>query len=313
MADSTPQLRVVKGSSEADINTLNQWMRSQPWYQQLLQQWGVNPASVKLSEDQRKAIIKAAQAAGVQVDEGNIEVDPAGNFNPIGHKARNFAIGAGIAGAAIGAPYLIGALTSGGAAGAGAAGAGSAAGGAAAGTAGAAGAGAGAGVSGAALGAGAASAAPSLWSKIAGPLISTAVPAAAGLIGTKMQVDANQKASDAEAKAAQDALDWQKQQYGVRQEQLAPTIGVGNAARVRLGELMGLAAPEGGWHAPAATQPTAPQGVIPPAGQTPATPAPPTLVTMKAPNGQVAQVPSDQVPHYQQQGAQVVPAGLPAY
>lgn len=154
-----------------------------------------------------------------------------------------------------------------------------------------------------------AAATPSLWSKIAGPLISTGIPAATGLIGTKMQVDANKAASDATAKAAQDALDWEKQQYGVRQEQLAPTIGVGNAARLRLGDLMGLQAPEGGYHAPAVTQPN---GVAvtnaPPVVPTSGTPAPaaPQMVTMKAPTGQVSSVPADQVQHYQQLGAQVV-------
>ena len=114
--DLTAPRSVVKGSSESDINSLNAWMRSQPWYQEQLAKWGVNPSSVKLSDAQRQQLVSLAQQNGVQVDQGNIEVDPAGNFNPIGHKLRNTLIGAGVAGAAIGAPYLLGALGGGGAA-----------------------------------------------------------------------------------------------------------------------------------------------------------------------------------------------------
>lgn len=54
--------------------------------------------------------MRAAQAHGVVIDEGHIEVDPAGNFNPIGHKMRNFLIGAGIAGAGLGGAAALGAF-----------------------------------------------------------------------------------------------------------------------------------------------------------------------------------------------------------
>ena len=106
--------RVVKGDSEAAIDAVNQWMRAQPWYQAQLQQWGVDPSRVKLSEAQRNQLVALAQANGVQVDQGNIEVDPAGNFNPIGHKLRNGLIAAGLGGAAIAAPFALGALAGGG-------------------------------------------------------------------------------------------------------------------------------------------------------------------------------------------------------
>lgn len=109
--------RVAKGDSESSIDQVNQWMRSQPWYQAQLAQWGVNPNSVKLTEAQRNQLVALAQANGVQVDQGNIEVDPAGNFNPIGHKLRNGLLAAGIGGAAVAAPFALGALAgSGGAA-----------------------------------------------------------------------------------------------------------------------------------------------------------------------------------------------------
>lgn len=124
--------RVWQGDSEASIDSVNQWMRSQPWYQQQLQAWGQDPNNVHLSDQQRQQIVRLSQANGAVVDEGHIEVDPSGNFNPKGHKLRNALIGAGLgAGAIFGAPALIGALGSG--AGAGAAGAAGAAGSGAAG------------------------------------------------------------------------------------------------------------------------------------------------------------------------------------
>jgi hypothetical protein len=119
--------QTVQKGNEYTIDQQNQWMRSQPWYQQFLQQNGQRPDSVRLSKSQSQQLLRLAQANGMRVDEGSIEVDPAGNFNPIGHKLRNGLIAGGIAGAAIAAPFAIGALS--GAAGAG--GAATAAGGAA--------------------------------------------------------------------------------------------------------------------------------------------------------------------------------------
>lgn len=103
-----PQPQLGYGhQTEATIDQVNQWMRSQPWWQQIKGQSG------DISESQKRAILQQAQANGVVVDQGDMEIDKAGNFNPIGHKLRNTLIVAGIAGAAIAAPYVIPALTSG--------------------------------------------------------------------------------------------------------------------------------------------------------------------------------------------------------
>lgn len=93
--------RVWGGDSEVSIDRVNQWMRSQPWYRQQLAAWGQSPSNVRLSGAQRQQLLRLAQANGVTVDEGDIEVDPAGNFNPKGHKLRNTLLGAGIGAAAL--------------------------------------------------------------------------------------------------------------------------------------------------------------------------------------------------------------------
>jgi len=107
MADASA--RVMGGDSERSIDSVNQWTRSQPWYQEQLARWGQRPDSVKLSKQQSAELVRLAQANGVQVDEGDIEIDPGGNFNPRGHKMRNTMIGLGIAGA-VAAPFVAPAL-----------------------------------------------------------------------------------------------------------------------------------------------------------------------------------------------------------
>lgn len=97
-----PPLDVRQTSSEADINSVNEWMRAQPWYHQLLTSMGQDPAQgIHLSNDQAQQVMQAAQANGIQVDMGDIEVDPSGNFNPKGHKLRNALIAAAIGGGAL--------------------------------------------------------------------------------------------------------------------------------------------------------------------------------------------------------------------
>lgn len=192
------------------------------------------------------------------------------------------------AAAAVAAPYLLGALGggAGGYIGADVASTAASAGGAGA----------------AAAGAGAAAASGGLWGKIAGPLVSTGIKAATDLYGTKMQVDASKQAAETAAKAAEEALAWQKDVYGQRQTQLAPAIGVGNAATLRMGDLMGLQAPEGGYAPPPSSQPAP---AAPPAAPAPvSTPVPAApAVKMRAPTGQIAMVPQDQVDHYRALGA----------
>jgi hypothetical protein len=145
--------------------------------------------------------------------------------------------------------------------------------------------------------------------------VTTGISAGANLYGTKMQVDANQRAAETAAKSAEEALAWQKDVYGQRQRQLAPAIGVGNAATLKLGDLMGLQAPAGGYQPPASSQPAPPAPVDPNAG-TPhganpngapttgqAVPRAQALVPMVDPNGRAIQVPADRVAEATAHGA----------
>src|SRR5438094_9364881 len=101
MPDQTqPQLGYGK-PTEASIDSVNIWMRSTPWYQDEMRAWGQDPGHPTLSKSQSQQLLKMAQAQGVVVDEGNMEVDDHGNFNPKGHKLRNTLIVAGIAAATI--------------------------------------------------------------------------------------------------------------------------------------------------------------------------------------------------------------------
>lgn len=155
----------------------------------------------------------------------------------------------------------------------------------------------------------AAAKAPSLWSKIAGPLTSTAIQGATQLVGQHMANQANSEASEAELAAQKEALDWQKEVYAQRQAQHAPYIQSGNEANTRLSELMGL--PSGNPNRPPVTNaptpgpaaPTAPATTAPTAPATPATAPAPQAVTMRTPSGRMIQVPPDKVEEAKQHGA----------
>lgn len=95
-----PQLGYGK-PTETSIDNVNIWMRGQPWYQEQMKAWGQDPGHPTLSKSQSSQILKMAQGQGVVVDQGDMEVDNHGNFNPKGHKLRNTLIVAGIAGATI--------------------------------------------------------------------------------------------------------------------------------------------------------------------------------------------------------------------
>lgn len=90
--------RVTGDTNKASIDEVNIWMRTQPWYQQIIAANGGNANS-----DQAKAqITKAAQQNGVQVDQSNIELDNSGNFKTSGMATwEKVAIVAGIAAATI--------------------------------------------------------------------------------------------------------------------------------------------------------------------------------------------------------------------
>lgn len=300
------------GTSEVTLDQFNQQLRNSPLWATWMAQNGIRTdRPIKLSKDQQKAFAAFLQSNGVQVPK-DFHIDEAGNLNQTSRTGRNLKIAAIAGGVALGGLGLAGigplsalhGVVAGGAGAAGGAGGAAGATGAATGTA----AGTAAGTTAAKVaGTAIASKTPSLWSKIAGPLVETAVPAVAGVVGTKMQVDAQKRAADMEAQAAQQALDWQKEQYAQRQRQLAPAIGVGNAATVKLGELMGIRTPEGGY----GPQTQVDRGGVPvqsPAqmGTTAAQPAPVEMVPMRAPNKQVKMVPASEVAHYESLGAVAV-------
>ena len=254
--------RVWGGDSEASIDSVNQWMRAQPWYREFLAAQGQSPDSVKLSKTQSQQLLKLAQANGAVVDEGDIEVDPAGNFNPKGHKLRNTLIGLGIGGAA--------ALTGGAALGAfgGAGGAGAGAGGLS-GLAGSsyvvpsAALGAGGGIGGAAAmaptvigglttpgvgtvattpgvtAAGSAGGGMGLWDSILGKTTADKIATGLNLAGNVLQSRQVSKATQAQVDAANRALDLQRDIYTQQRSDLAGFADVGRGAISDMGRMTG--------------------------------------------------------------------------
>lgn len=107
-------------ATEATLDQANIGMRAMPWYQTLIRSFGQNPNNVKLSDTQRRQVLKAAQANGFVIDEGDMQIDESGNIDKKGHALRNTLIVAGIAGATLATMGAAGAFA--GAAGAGAAG-----------------------------------------------------------------------------------------------------------------------------------------------------------------------------------------------
>jgi uncharacterized membrane protein YgcG len=92
---------VLGGQSEATIDQANIAMRGMPWYQTQMKAWGQDPGHPTLTSWQRDQLTRQAQANGFVVDQGNIEMDDHGNWNPKGHKLRNTLIVAGLAAAAV--------------------------------------------------------------------------------------------------------------------------------------------------------------------------------------------------------------------
>jgi len=117
----TPTANLGYGQqTEATIDQANIAMRAMPWYQEQMRQWGQDPGHPNLAKSQSQQILKLAQANGYVVDQGQMEVDDHGNFNPIGHKLRNTLIVVGIAAATIATMGAAGAFAGAGGAGAGA-------------------------------------------------------------------------------------------------------------------------------------------------------------------------------------------------
>jgi hypothetical protein len=84
-------------------------MRQEPWYQQLLTSWGIDPSRVdangnpttKLSDDQRTELMKTALAHGIGFNNKYDGIDENGQIIEEHHKLRNGLIAAAIGGAAL--------------------------------------------------------------------------------------------------------------------------------------------------------------------------------------------------------------------
>ena len=85
------------------------FMRQQPWYQQLVQSWGIDPNDTdengnlrqKLTDEQQQQLIAAARDNGIGISE-SYSIDENGQIaKPDSHMLRNLAIAAGITGLAL--------------------------------------------------------------------------------------------------------------------------------------------------------------------------------------------------------------------
>lgn len=112
---------------------------------------------------------------------------------------------------------------------------------------------------------------------------SQAIDAAGQLIGGAMQTRGNNHAADVQGRAAQQALDFAKQQYADAVKNYAPFLQASQNALPQLTDFMNQTRP--------------PQGGYPIDG---------SMVTMRSPTGQVKQIPANDVPHYRGLGAQVM-------
>lgn len=184
-----------------------------------------------------QAAAQQAQQTGQQVD---INVDgvrvsayPNGTVTTeFGSRSKPLIAAGALAGGYFAAPYLFGsAAATGTGAGAGT-GAASGTGAAATGTAAGVGTGTAA-ATGGGMGAG-------FW----GPIIGNTVGGIFNTIGASKEAGATEKAAELQAQGAQAALDFQKQQYALRQQQLAPYLALSQGALPFVGGLLGINMPK---------------------------------------------------------------------
>lgn len=89
---------------------INEWLKAQPWFQEALRQWGINPNNVHLNNDQRFRIADAARRAGLNFGSSH-DIGPGGDWEDT-HTTAARNIGLAIAGVAggVGALGATGAL-----------------------------------------------------------------------------------------------------------------------------------------------------------------------------------------------------------
>lgn len=139
---------------------------------------------------------------------------------------------------------------------------------------------------------------------VAIPLITGAVSGATSLIGAKVASNAAKNAAKTQTASADKAIALQNQLYQDQQQRMSPFVNAGGQALGQLGQMSSQRAPmfdpsqRGGGFTLQMSQPMGGQGMLGKVGM-------PT-VKMRAPDGSVRDVPQDQVPMFQQKGAQVI-------
>lgn len=230
-------------SSGSQVDQFNYWLRNQPWYQNFFASQGLNPNRVQLSDTQRGQLAQLLASNGLTLPDG-MTIDPAGNLNTqhgfaslptwakIGIGAGAAATGFGLAGLGpLGGMLGLGDAGAAAAGGAGAiplAGAPSVAGAAGIGGTGAAAAGGGSTI-GSLLGLGGSSGGFP-WTSLIGP----AIGAATGILTTRAQgsaadkalqaqIDAAKYSADTTAKTAANQLAFEQQQAQLQQQNFLDT------------------------------------------------------------------------------------------
>lgn len=115
--------KFTRSTGEDEINRFNEWLRAQPWWQNVKAQAGDGD----MSDQQQQQIVTAAKQQGITVPH-DFHIDEAGNFNQKSRTKRNLIIAAAIGGGVLTAGLASGAIGAGlGAGAAGASGGGAAA------------------------------------------------------------------------------------------------------------------------------------------------------------------------------------------
>lgn len=205
------------------IDQFNDSLRQSQFYKDWMRAHGINlTGPIKLSDPQRKAFQRDLAAIGVGFD-GGLEIDPAGNMNQnegFGKQLKRWGpIVGGAALAAFGIPGVMPGLIGGGAT----------AGGGAAATA----------------ASGAASAAPAAAGGgfSFGAHLPTIIGAGGQLAGNLIGARAAGRAADAQERAANEALAFERQRYGEEEARLQPYRQLGSQAYQQVGRMLGIEAP----------------------------------------------------------------------
>lgn len=179
--------RFTRGTQQTEIDRFNDWMRQQPWWQQIR-----GTTQGDFTDRQAAALVQTLAAHGIQVPK-DFHIDEGGNFNQTSRVKRNLLIAGAIGGAALGGLGLagIGPLAGGGGAAAGSAGTAAATGGSTA----------------AGSTALASVVSPKWWSAAWLPTaISGGVQAAGNIYASRTAASANRDAAQLEYEATQQAL-----------------------------------------------------------------------------------------------------------